>query len=380
MSESTQEMEQEVEESRAHLESTLEALRGKMSMGQVVDELGRQLRNSGGEEMARNFGRQLRNNPLPLALVGAGLAWLMLSDGRPPRHRVRSAYYGYDYDDEPVFYDEDDVYYPDDGGVGTVYEDGTMVADPYTDEPRRAYGAGETPFDEAGPARSGDAGGPGLGDRVYASAREGAEEVRAGARDAGHRAAGAMRGAAHRAGAAGRHAAEGAHGLGDRVSRGAHSAYAGARSAYEGTREGLHEAGSRVRRTGAKIGRRSAEMAEWSERETAEAYGREPLLFGALGIAVGAAIGLMLPSSRLEDRRVGPYRDHLRDDMREGFRHAVDEGIHRAEAAASAGYHAAKEEADAQGLTRKEGEPTLAERAEKVVEAGVEEAKKEAGG
>jgi hypothetical protein len=31
--------------------------------------------------MMRNFGRQVRDNPLPLTLIGAGIAWLMLGNG-----------------------------------------------------------------------------------------------------------------------------------------------------------------------------------------------------------------------------------------------------------------------------------------------------------
>jgi len=38
---------------------------------------------------------------------------------------------------------------------------------------------------------------------------------------------------------------------------------------------------------------------------------REPLLLGAAGLLVGAAIGAALPSTDLEDRLVGPTRDKV---------------------------------------------------------------------
>ena len=36
-------------------------------------------------DFARNLGNEVRANPLPVALIGAGLAWLMMSNGRSAR-------------------------------------------------------------------------------------------------------------------------------------------------------------------------------------------------------------------------------------------------------------------------------------------------------
>jgi len=83
MSRSTREIERDVERTRSDIEDTVEALRDKMSLGQIVDEAGRYLRNSGGSEAMHNLAAQARANPLPLALVGVGLAWLMSGRGQP---------------------------------------------------------------------------------------------------------------------------------------------------------------------------------------------------------------------------------------------------------------------------------------------------------
>ena len=67
MSPSSSQIEREVEASRANLEETVEALKDKMSIGQIVDEASRYLGDSGGAEVLAKLGEQARANPLPLA-------------------------------------------------------------------------------------------------------------------------------------------------------------------------------------------------------------------------------------------------------------------------------------------------------------------------
>jgi hypothetical protein len=83
MSKSTHEIERDVERTRSDIEDTVEALREKMSLGQIVDEAGHYFRHSGGTEALSNLATQAKANPMPLALVGIGLAWLMSGRGQP---------------------------------------------------------------------------------------------------------------------------------------------------------------------------------------------------------------------------------------------------------------------------------------------------------
>ena len=94
MTRSTREIERDVERTRSDIEDTVEALRDKMSLGQIVDEAGRYLRNSGGTEAMHNLAAQARANPLPLALVGVGLAWLMSGRGQPAMGYSSGSYTG----------------------------------------------------------------------------------------------------------------------------------------------------------------------------------------------------------------------------------------------------------------------------------------------
>jgi hypothetical protein len=70
----SREIEREVESQRASVESTLEALKSKMSMGQIVDEFGGYVSKDDAKDAMRNVGRQVRDNPLAFGLVGVGLA------------------------------------------------------------------------------------------------------------------------------------------------------------------------------------------------------------------------------------------------------------------------------------------------------------------
>jgi len=71
------EIEQEIAKDRQRIEERLDAIQQRMSPGQMVDEALAYVKSSGGGEYASNFGAAVKNNPIPLALIGVSLAWLM---------------------------------------------------------------------------------------------------------------------------------------------------------------------------------------------------------------------------------------------------------------------------------------------------------------
>ena len=77
----TAELEREAEAARARVASTAESLRAKMTPGQLIDEMTGMLTHGDGWAAINNLKAQVRDNPLPLTLVGAGLAWLMFGHG-----------------------------------------------------------------------------------------------------------------------------------------------------------------------------------------------------------------------------------------------------------------------------------------------------------
>jgi hypothetical protein len=79
---SAAEIEREVEGTRARLTGTIEELKGKVSPNNLMDQAMDYLRGSGGQEFVQNLGTSVRNNPLPILLIGAGIGWLMMSGNR----------------------------------------------------------------------------------------------------------------------------------------------------------------------------------------------------------------------------------------------------------------------------------------------------------
>ncbi|HEX2257153.1 MAG TPA: DUF3618 domain-containing protein [Afifellaceae bacterium] len=331
MNRSTSQIEREIEQTRAEIEGTLAALRSRMSLGEVVEEVSRQFRSSGGSELVRNFGRQVKDNPLPLALIGAGIAWLMLGNGR--------AGYRHEHDFEP--------YEPEPHDLLDEPYDPDYEYDPYTG----------THASQLPPVGTG----PSAGASVAPGAQLGAERGN---------------GEAHRRGAGG--------GLGETVSGGgsrageavstAASTVGDKASAMAGavSRQARH-AGEQARWAARRTGTGAARAGRSVQRSFLDFVHEQPLAVGAIGIALGAAIGGLLPSSRTEDRWVGPARDRVRDDAARAGREQYEKATQVAEKA----YETAKAEADAQGLTPQQ-DRTVAERVEEVAKAAAESAQSEA--
>jgi hypothetical protein len=76
-------LEREVVEERARLNATLDEIQNRLTPGQLVDEVLRHGRGAGSDFVA-NLGRTLITNPVPTALVGVGLLWLLLAPKPTP--------------------------------------------------------------------------------------------------------------------------------------------------------------------------------------------------------------------------------------------------------------------------------------------------------
>ncbi len=87
----SEQLEREAEQTRAQLTQTLDELRERITPGELVDQAVDYAKESGGGDFVRNMGRQMADNPLPVCLMGAGLAWLMLSNRRSTTSDMRAA-------------------------------------------------------------------------------------------------------------------------------------------------------------------------------------------------------------------------------------------------------------------------------------------------
>jgi hypothetical protein len=85
----SEQLEREAHQVRARLTKTLEELRAVMTPGQVVDQLADSAREGPAAEFFRNLIREIRENPLPLTLIGAGVSWLIIASSRSSRARAK---------------------------------------------------------------------------------------------------------------------------------------------------------------------------------------------------------------------------------------------------------------------------------------------------
>ncbi len=75
------ELEREIGRTRADIDMTLTAIQERLSPGRLLDQVLDYTKENGGA-FAGNLGRSVRDNPLPVALLGIGLGWLMFAGRR----------------------------------------------------------------------------------------------------------------------------------------------------------------------------------------------------------------------------------------------------------------------------------------------------------
>ncbi|MET4698509.1 ElaB/YqjD/DUF883 family membrane-anchored ribosome-binding protein [Constrictibacter sp. MBR-5] len=356
MSTDTERLEHEADTHRTRVDSTLDELRARMSVGQIVDEASRYLREGQGGDMVRNVGRQVRDNPLALGLIGAGVAWLLAGEGV----RAEARRLTHRDDDLP----DDDLrghdWVEDDFAPGTV-TDGTFPLDDPDARPHGSPGIhGARMAGSASASATGGSTGEGISDKAKSAASR-----------AGSALSGAASSTADAAERVGRSASGAVSSAGDAVRRYGHDATDAAERAGSGAMRGARSAG----RSAYGAGR-------YARRSLVSSIQEEPLILGGVALAIGAAIGASFPATRREDALMGPARDRLRDQAYDYGRDAVSQGERVAERA----YEAGSAEADRKGLKPggdgEQGE-TLAQKVSGVAStaaaAGREEAGKEGG-
>lgn len=72
-------LENDAEIARTRLAGDLDELRHRMTPGQIVDEVTLYAADTPLAEFFRNLMRDVRDNPLPLLLIAAGIGWAMLA-------------------------------------------------------------------------------------------------------------------------------------------------------------------------------------------------------------------------------------------------------------------------------------------------------------
>jgi ElaB/YqjD/DUF883 family membrane-anchored ribosome-binding protein len=76
----------EIDRTRGEMDRTLTAIEQRLTPGQLVDQGISYFRQSGANEFVQNLGGAAKHNPLPVALAGIGIAWLMALGRQPAQH------------------------------------------------------------------------------------------------------------------------------------------------------------------------------------------------------------------------------------------------------------------------------------------------------
>lgn len=271
-------LETEVDRNRADLSRTLNAVEEKFSPDRLLRQTVEYLQHNG-SDVARSFGRSLKDNPVPLLLTGVGIAWMMASSssaGRSGgmRNDNRS-------DHRSSYRDDFDNDYRDDyrRDFGADYrsdygDDSYAFSDSMETEGLGSVSSGSS-WDEGRDAST-----------VPASAYE-SDYGSTGERNWRNRASEARAALSTRVGRLRQDAGESSEDWQHRVER-----------SMREIQHAAYTAGRRARQQGRELG-------DW--------FQEQPLAAGALGVAVGAMLGSMLPSTRTEDRLIGDRADAVRD-------------------------------------------------------------------
>src|SRR3569833_806481 len=91
-----EEIENDIERTRAEVSSTIDAIQSRLTPGQMMDQAFAYARTSLPADFGANLGNTVRDNPVPVALIGVGIGWLMMlgqnSDGRARARRQSAAF------------------------------------------------------------------------------------------------------------------------------------------------------------------------------------------------------------------------------------------------------------------------------------------------
>jgi len=325
-SRSSTEIESDIRRTRGRMDATLDALGNRLTARSVLHTIldiweSRQGCTPESEArtqkvygaLSQQVANQVRENPIPTMLIGAGIAWLFMDRNKTPdnreyvelsgrRYRVRPSTAAApmggiegapvaEYEYEEVEHDEiNDGPGLIDRAKDKLAQGKDAIADAASAAKDRIVGAGE-----AARSRFSD---------VRDSARNRADDLRGNARVRANRIGGA------------------AHSAADRLK-------SGARDVYSRSQEGSRE----VYSTGVERFQGAVE--------------ESPLGVGLGFAALGALVGLLMPHTRHEDELLGERSDELLDTVKEKSREVLQTGKHVAERVAET----ALDEAQKQGFT-----------------------------
>lgn len=325
-SKSSAQLQREVEEQREQLENRIDSISEKLSPGQLVDELLAYAKGGGGEYVS-SLKRNITANPLPVALLGVSLAWLMAKPA--PSADASDRQWDDSINVRRGYGDHDD--YDTDYPVAIISGSSLRRVSRGSDD----KGANLSHFvDDAG--------------KKYRAATD------AAGRRAGHfvdETGARFKGFSDAGGKQIEHFRDEAGNMLDDVSNWASHTWQKAREKMHDARDsvghGAHGAQARMGQAGQALG---GQMGSLNQTIMTQ-FRDQPLVAGALAFAAGAAFGSALPHTEQEDAVLGEAADavkaeaaHQAEDLYEQGREKATELYEQAAERVSEAYQGTREE------------------------------------
>lgn len=307
------ELERELDRIRMEMDQTINQIENRLSPNRLIDQALERMRG-GPAVFAANLGRTVRRHPVPAAMFAAGLGWLLLAergDKAGPGARSRRS----------------------------------AAAAPYHLRDSSESDL-DTGFDRLGAAP------------LQSGSNLQGENTMSGSWEHSRRSGWNL------FGGRGSRSGHGGYGGSSYGSSGYGAGYGGASSAESGDGRGrLGQVGSAARH---QVDRARTGFEHMLEEQ--------PLVLGAVAVALGAVLGATLPTSRVENRLLGPTREQLQNRAGDYARQQWEKAK---EVALSAGA-AALAQAEEQGMTPGSVYEQAKDKITRVADAATEAAKEEA--
>lgn len=280
-------IQREIDADRQRIGSRIDAIQERMSPGQLIDEVMAYAKGSGGGEYVSNLGQAVKTNPIPVALMGVGLAWLMAKQGTPANPAPAPSTHARDY---PL--------YPVDGPVRRL------------GPPETVGGSRYSHF------------GDNSGKRLKALTDETGNRAGHFIDEAGK----TYRGFADASGKQIEHIA-------DETGASLDKASGWASDTWSQIKESATTIGNKVSDTAASLSRSSSSAGSSAQEQVGrlndailKQFRDQPLVGGALAFAVGAAIGAALPHTEQEDALLGDAADATKEAVSAQASALADQG------------------------------------------------------
>lgn len=315
MSEPPEDIQRDSDLHRARIGALVDELRDYVTPAEIANQL---LGRDAGREIVQFAGvqirRQLRRNPIPVAIIGMGVAWLLLANAMRKQQRI-PLHDGLDYQDYRQ------IRSPSSRGgiIGGVKR---AVRQLSHEHPQPAYCTYSIEQED-----------------TMANTHSEKHNGRSQLNGSGSYGGDAQQSGDTSSGLVGRTMQKGQQMATDMTHTALHKsgeAVSGAKQAVANTASSLMERTNEMARKTSRAASRTANRAGSGVGQVAR---EQPLLVAGVGFALGVALGALLPLTRAENELLGEQAERLKDSARD----LASEGYERVKTVAQKSYDAATE-------------------------------------